>query len=696
MSKRVFHHPDVPADETTVAWRSPGQLDDSPEFREWLEREFPRGAAEMADGEDAETSRRSFLKLMGASSALAGFGMAACRRPESYIVPYTKAPEWVIPGKATYYASSMPRAAGAVPLVVTNFEGRPTKLAPNKLHPDADGTDAFTQASVLDLYSPSRSRKPMAGGKPASRADLDAMIAELAKDPGAKVGFLFGGDVSPTRTRLRGELAAKFSGAKFYQYEALAGDGGRAYGDGAKPVADFSKAERILSFDCDFGSSDPVGKASEFFAKRKPEGNGYKAKPDAESMNRLYMVESAFSLTGGMADHRLRVAPAELLKLAGQIARELGVPEAAGMPAVADDKQLSWIEPLVADLKAHRGKSLIVAGSRQPAAVHHLVLAMNLVLGNLGKGHPFNVVQTGNAGLGGLQELIADIHSGAVETLVMMTPANPVYDAPADLDFPAALAKLKNSIHLGTRTDATAHAASWHIPAAHYLEGWSDARTAAGTYTVVQPMILPLYPDCVSELELLLALLSDDGKLINGEGAEGAASPAYDAVRKTFAGIGGEGDKAWKSLLRDGYLAGSAYTPIDAKPSVDARKDIPEAVKAMEAAGDSLQVVFAADASVYDGRYIDNAWLQEAPDPISKVTWDNAALIAPKTAKNLGIYDEILKLEPVTKALGFIPVEGKYAAVGPDGEGKNRTAPVIELKVNGKTLQFPVIVSFGQ
>ena len=160
-----------------------------PAFREWLDREFPQGAAEMADEAEAETSRRSFLKLMGASTALAGFGMAACRRPESYIVPYTKAPEWVIPGKATYYASSMPRAHGATPLVVTTFEGRPTKLAPNNLHPDAEGTDAFAQASVLDLYSPSRSRKVLKAGKPAKRAELDAAIAAIAADKSAKIGF---------------------------------------------------------------------------------------------------------------------------------------------------------------------------------------------------------------------------------------------------------------------------------------------------------------------------------------------------------------------------------------------------------------------------------------------------------------------------------------------------------------------------
>ena len=195
----------------------------------------------------------------------------------------------------------------------------------------------------------------------------------------------------------------------------------------------------------------------------------------------------------------------------------------------------------------------MLAGSRQPAAVHHLALAINLASATSAKASRSLALQTETTGLGTLATLMADIDSGAVETLVLLTPSNPVYDAPADLKFAEALAKLKTSIHLGERTDATAHAATWHVPAAHYLESWSDARSSRGTYTVVQPMILPLYQDCVSELELLLALLSDDGKLLNGEGEKGAPSPAYDAVRTTFAALGGEGDAAWKKLLRDGF-----------------------------------------------------------------------------------------------------------------------------------------------
>ena len=685
MSKRVWHHPEVPAGETTVAWRSAGQLEDTAEFRQWMDREFPRGAAELASPEADETSRRSFLKLMGASTALAGFGMAACRRPESYIVPYTKAPEWVIPGNATYYASSMPRATGATPLVVTTFEGRPTKLAPNKLHPDTEGTDAFAQASILDLYSPSRSRAILKAGKSAPRADFEKVVAALAADTSAKIGFVFGADDSPTRARLTKELAAKFASAKFYQYEALTGDASNvALGDGVRLVADFAKADRIVSLDCDFAGTDSQGPVTPFFDRRKPEGKAYEAKPDAASMNRLYAVEAAFTLTGGMADHRLRVSPSQVNAVAAQIARGLGVKAAVAaiVPELTDPKHIEWVNGLVEDLKANAGKSLILAGSRQSLSLHLLAHAMNVALGNIGEGKPLLAVQTETKGLGNLTTLKADIDSSAVETLVLLTPSNPVYDAPADLDIAGTFAKLKTSIHHGPRTDATAHAATWHLPAAHYLESWSDARTARGTYTVVQPMILPLYQDCVSELELLLALLSADGKLLNGEGEKGAASPAYTAVRTTFAALGGEGDTVWKKLLRDGFLTDSAYPVVSPVP----RGDMAVPLIAAAPTKDSLEVIFATDSSIFDGRWIDNGWLQEAPDPIYKLTWDNVALVAPKTAKELGIYDQIVALETWNGA----------RAAGGDDEGENRTSPMITLVVNGQSLEIPVLVSFGQ
>ena len=378
----------------------------------------------------------------------------------------------------------------------------------------------------------------------------------------------------------------------------------------------------------------------------------------------------------------------QVLVIAAHVARELGVSGIDGNLPVIEENQQEWIKAMAADLRENAGKSMVLAGSRQPAELHQLVLAINLALGNIGEGKPLLALQTGNTGRGTLAALKADIEAGQIDTLFLLTPANPVYDAPSDVDFTALLGKVKTSIHLGERTDATAHAATWHIPAAHYLESWSDARSARGTYTMVQPMILPLYPECVSELELLLALLSDDGKLIAGEGENGAASPAHDAVRKTFASFGDGSLAAWKKLLRDGFLAGSSYQP--AMPAVR-----PLAVEKFPAAPskDSLEIIFATDSSVHDGRWIDNAWLQESPDPVSKLTWDNAALIAPRTAKELGIYDEVIETEPVSKVLG---VESKYADVGPDGEGEKRKQRMIEVNLSGKTLEIPVLISFGQ
>jgi MoCo/4Fe-4S cofactor protein with predicted Tat translocation signal len=682
MSKRIWQHPEIPAGETTVSWRGIGQLEDSPAFRTWMEREFPQGVAEMTSEADAETSRRSFMKLMGASTALAGLGLASCRRPESFIVPYSKAPEWVIPGKATYYASSMPGAAGATPLVVTTFEGRPTKLAPNTLHPDAAGTDAFVQASILDLYSPSRSKKTLKQGKPASRADFETVIAGLAADPSAKIGFVFGRDVSPTRARMVKELAAKFASAKFYGYEALEGSASRVLGDGVRQLVDFSTADRILTIDCDFASLDPQGPVTPFFDRRKPEGKTYSDKPDAGAMNRLYSIESAFSMTGGMADHRLRVRPSQLLALVAHLARRVDASGLAGLivnvPTLTDEKLTQWMDAMAEDLKGAQGKAVILAGSRLPEAIQTLVLALNSKLGAIGEGKPLSHVRSGSEGLGDLAALKADLEAGTVETLVLLTPANPVFDAPADLKFGEALAKAKTVIHLGARTDATAHAATWHVPASHYLESWSDARSATGVYTVVQPMILPLYGECVSEFEILAALLSDDGKLVSGEGENGTPSPAHDAVKQTFEAIGGKGSEPWRKLLREGFHAGSTFEVAEVK--------VPDtAVPAPVAAPDkTFDVIFATDASVYDGRWIDNGWLQEAPDPITKQSWDNAAMIAPQTAKDMGIYEDVVALETWN------------AAKGPDSEGEHRTAPMIELTVNGEKIEIPVMISFGQ
>jgi molybdopterin-containing oxidoreductase family iron-sulfur binding subunit len=475
------------------------------------------------------------------------------------------------------------------------------------------------------------------------------------------LGFVFGADESPTRTRLSKELAAKYAGAKFYSYEALA-----PAATAVRTVADFAKADRIIAFDCDFASLDLQGPVTPFFDRRKPEGKGYKGKRDVNAMNRLYAVESIFSLTGGMADHRLRVEPSKVFAVAAAVARKLNVshPLVASAPAVSDEKTQAWVDAAAEDLLASKGKSLALAGSRTAPALKAVVQAINETLAAIGS--TLHVLQSDNAGFGTLADLKADLDSAAVEYVFLLTPANPAFDAPADLDFVTSLHKAKASFHLGLRTDATAHAATWHIPAAHYLESWSDARSAKGLHTLIQPMILPLYDECVSELELLSALL--EGKLTTGE-----ESSAFAAVRKTFGGD----NAAWKKALREGFVT-SATSAKGTLAEVKA-----DAVSYQQASVESLDVIFATDGSIFDGRWIDNAWLQESPDPISKLTWDNAALVAPKTAKALGIYDQVIALED------------PRAASPVDGEAGNRRAPIIKVSLAGKEIEIPVLIAFG-
>ena len=325
--KRIWHHPEEPKTGKRF-WRSLSQLAKTPSSKEWLDREFPAGAAEMKDEADAETSRRSFLKLMGASTAMAG--MAACRRPELHITPYAKAPEWVIPGKVLFYATSMPRPGGGTAMVVHTHEGRPTHLQGNKLHPESNGSlDSQAQASILNLYDPDRAKEILNFGKPASRDDffgfLEKKKSEWAAAEGANLAILTDETVAPTRERLLGEIVKKFPKVRVYQHEAFGSGNPRAalaaaHGPGTVAHYHFDKADRIFSLDCDFLGLDRLGNLSvgQFMSRRKAD-----SPDDGASMNRLYVVEGRYTLTGGMADHRLRVPASQTLKVAVDLAKAI-------------------------------------------------------------------------------------------------------------------------------------------------------------------------------------------------------------------------------------------------------------------------------------------------------------------------------------------------------------------------------------
>jgi MoCo/4Fe-4S cofactor protein with predicted Tat translocation signal len=686
MSNRKNNQPDSPVNAPdnggSKIWRSLGELESTERFQDSLDREFIDGSAQMETEEEREVSRRSFMKLMGASSALAGMGLAACRRPESLIVPFIDSPEWSVPGKPVHFASSMPRANGAVPLVVTTHDGRPTKLEPNKVFDKHGGTDSFTQASVLDMYDPARSREFLQNGETSSREAFEQALAGIAK-PTANIGFVFGEDESPTRSRLVKELQAKFADARFFHYEPLSGDARKeanaaAFGESADVVVDFSRAKVVLSLDSDFLELDQQGPVSGFFKNRFIEGAGYDKKANAKAMNRLYIAEGGFSLTGGMADHRLRIAPSQVPAIAAEIANQLGASYAVKGGITLSETEKKWAAECAKDLKANAGKSIVVAGTRQSRELQDLCIAINSLLGNYGK--TLKAVNTGRGKHGNMASLIAALNAGELDAVVLLTPANPVYDADGFAD----AAKKVKVIHLGLRADATAQAADWHVPAAHYLESWGDARTSDGSLAAVQPLILPLY-NGVSEIDLLLALL--DGKLFDSSKDGEKTSVSYDAVRKTFAALADGSDKSWLKFLRDGFWKASytAATPLN--PVSSTSITLP-AVPSLS----NLEVVFATDGSIYDGRYINNAWLQEAPDPITKVCWDNVAVVSPTTAKDLGVYEKILKLQPKGKVYG---IETENAGVGPDGEGKDHANPVIKVSVNGRELEVAIMIGFG-
>src|SRR5581483_3196042 len=486
--KRVFHHPPE-SPHGKRYWRSLGELNDTAEFRQWLEREFPPGAAEL-NGD--EWSRRDFLRLMGASMALAGIGLTSCRRPELHLVPFTKNVEWTIPGKFLYYATAMPRRTGAIPLIATTVDGRPIKLDGNPLHPTTGGaTDTFTQASILDLYDPTRSKRFVRNGKTSKRADFEAYITDLRNklmaDQGDGLAFLVEETNSPTRERLRGELEKNFPGMRWCVYDPFLGQGSTAtqtaFGAGARVIPRFDRADIVVALDSDFldcGQGD-LASVRAFTSRRR-------VSTPKDSMNRLYVVESRFSLTGAMADHRLRCPSSQIAAithaLAGKIlagtsdsalGSVMGSVQGAAAPG-GDTFDEQWVTGLANDLLAKPGASLVLAGPSQPVAVQLLAYAINAALKNLGQTLVLRQMPR-NPRTIEISQLATDINDGRIKHFFILG-GDPVYNAPRGLvedkqkNLPLDWAELQKRVpeivRLGYHEDATSMLSQWHVPAAHY------------------------------------------------------------------------------------------------------------------------------------------------------------------------------------------------------------------------------------
>jgi len=616
-------------------WRSLDELADTPEFRHWVETEFPAGATELAD----PVSRRHFMKIMSASFVLAGFGLTGCRRPVSNILPFAKQPEGYLHGVPQYYATAMPTRTGAIPLTVKSNDGRPTKVEGNALHPDSNGsTDRFAQASVLDLYDPDRAQHFKQAGKvvtqPAALDFLGSLSRQVAGKQGDGLCLLLEPSTSPSRARLQKLISERFPKVRWFTYDPVDFDIHReaatlVCGQSVKPYYRLEKAKRIVALDCDFlGAEEDLHRLIRDFARGRKIESPDQAQGE-DLINRLYVVESLMTLTGINADHRLRVSPSAVLPIAAALAAEIvphgGGPMATALAAIGQPAGVDprWISECAKDLVGHAGKCVVLAGQRQPIAVHLLAHAINAALGNTGKTVEFHEVPTPQAG--SIGDLARALNGGQVDTLLVLG-GNPVYNAPAELDWAAAQRKAKQVLRFGYYEDETTAVGDWSIPQLHYLESWGDARTSDGSLVPIQPLVAPLF-EGMTELELLARIA---GLEPNGP---------YEIVRETFRTVTGGGEEDWKRFLFQGFQEGSAAKPVEVAFDWPAANRVLEAAKPRPAA-DKLEVVFHRDYCVDDGRYNNNGWLQELPEPITKVAWDNLVLLSPKTFEKLALVNQ--------------------------------------------------------
>ena len=668
-------------------WRTLEELAGDPSFEELLQREFPRQAPSEWD---ESVDRRDFLKLMGASLALAG--LSGCGRvPEQYLVPYVKQPDGMLLNKPLFFATAMTFGADAIGLLVESHEGRPTKVEGNPDHPSSLGSsNVFAQASILDLYDPDRAQTVTKAGEIQTWSQFldaaQALAAAWRSTRGDGLRILTGIISSPMVAAQLESILTLYPLAKWHQWEPAVGDGPReggklAFGRYLNTVYRPENAEVILSLDSDFLASGPgnVRYMREFYRRRKLDQFAIGDRVGKE-MSRLYVVEPTPSVTGSSADHRLPLRYAEIEQFARGLAAKLGLGGSAKLSPATE----TWLDAVVKDLKKHPRGTLVVAGEQQPAEVHALVHAVNATLGNVGatlyytepvEAHPVSHLES-------LGELSRDIDAGKVNTLLIFD-VNPVYTAPYDFDFTSKLRfdeklktkKIETVIHISPHFDETSQYCDWHVAESHYLETWGDARAFDGTVSVVQPLIAPLYR--THSVHEVLAAFSDKPGL-----------SAYDALRARLKAENPAADFEawWRKTLNDGVVAGTAFPPINVSLQFNPASLAP----AKASASEELEFLFRPDPSMYDGRFANNGWLQELPKPVTKLTWDNAALLSPKTAEKLNltytipsrggehgqvlsdVIDIRLSGSKVTAASWILPGQAEGVVVLPLGYGRKK------------------------
>jgi len=651
-------------------WRNLDEVAQTPEFAEFLHREFPAQASEWTD----DVSRRNFLKLMSASLALAG--LTACtRQPIEKIVPYVKQPEKLVLGKPLYFATAMQHDGFATGLLVESHEGHPTKIEGNPEHPASLGaTSIFDQAAILDLYDPDRSQAVLHAGDistwGAFLSAIDSALEPQKSRQGAGVRILTETVTSPTLEAQLQTLLKKLPLARWHQFQPITRDNVRAgsrlaFGEIAETHYDFEKASVILSLDANFLFYHP-----ERLRYTRHFTNGRRLSAGLKEMNRLYVAESTPTITGSMADHRLPVNSGEIVDIAHAVMQQM---DAAGGPSVkhAANARTKWIAALAADLRQNRGSSIVIAGEQQPPAVHALAHRMNHALGNVGKTVTYRASAEAQPldQLESFRQLTQEMAAGQVELLVILG-GNPALTAPADVSFAEHLQKVKMVVHLGLEPDETAAYAHWHIPQTHFLEAWSDTRAFDGTVSIVQPLIQPLY-DNRSAHEVIEAMIQQPVR------------SNYDLVRDHWRQqkLGGDDfEQAWRKAVHDGSLQGTGL-PARAVRLKEQGRELPAGSAGQESKPSGLEISFHPDPSIWDGRFANNGWLQELAKPITKLTWDNAALISPALAQSHQLTNgEIVELRfrdrSVRAPVWIVPGQSENSVAVQVGYGRSRVGRV--------------------
>ncbi len=584
-------------------WRSLEEIAETDEFQDYLHREFPRQASEWTDGD----GRRDFLKLMGASLALAGLG-ACTKQPTEFIMPYVTQPENYYPGKPMFFASAFTLGGYATGVLVESNEGRPTKIEGNPQHPASLGaTDVATQASVLGLYDPDRSQSINFLGEIRSYGSFlnifKDVVAEQIGKQGAGIRILTETVTSPSFGAQMKELLTLYPSAKWIQWEPV-GLGKRegtrlALGAYANPIYKFDAAQVVVSLDADFFCVGPACTryGHDFMSRRRVRDGDL-------NMNRLYVVETTPTSTGAKADHRWPLKPSQIEPFARELASAVGSGGAAGGGTFASQ---SWFGPMVRDLQANKGASIVIAGESQSAEVHALALAINEALGNFGKTVTFTDSAEASPAnqLADLKQLGSDLDANAVDVLLIIG-GNPAYTAPADLEFAKKLQKARLRVRLGLYDDETSQYCQWHIPQSHELEMWGDARAFDGTVSIIQPLILPLYGG-KSPAELLAALTENNEKT------------GYDSLREYWQKqhAGADFETFWRKSVHDGIVANSALP----ERTMSGAK-VPAAGTQPTSGAGTFEISYYPDPYLYDGRFANNGWLQELPRPLTRLTWD--------------------------------------------------------------------------